>query len=118
MTGTVTVGNVRSKRAAGHTAVYVGRGSAPQGMEHAQLGNPFRVGREYAQGEAVQAHLEWLRAECRQQGRIYHTVQGLVDRVLAGEHIELVCWCSPKRCHADNIKAAIEGYAARRGAQD
>ena len=43
------------------------------------------------------------------KGQIYHTLEGIKARVKAGEHIALACWCAPLPCHADHLKAYIEG---------
>jgi hypothetical protein len=40
-------------------------------------------------------------------GPIYRAVMALVERVLAGEQIALMCWCKPDRCHADWISDRV-----------
>lgn len=103
----------RVQARAGETLVYIGRGRVPAGMEGAGLGNPFKVGEEYAQGEAAAAYLDYLRTECRKQGRTYQKIRELAQRLASGEHLVLVCWCSPKPCHGEHILAAVRGYAIR-----
>ena len=100
----------------GETAVYIGRGRAPTGMEHGSFGNPFRVGPDYAQGEAAAAFLPYLRAEYRQQGDLYRRVNALAARLLNGEHLALVCWCDPEPCHAAHVMAAVLSVAKRQAA--
>jgi len=108
----VEVANVRTVRAAPNTTlIYVGRGRAPEGMEHAQLGNPFRVGPAFAQGEAAAAYLPHLRAQCRARTGAYHTILNLARRAASGEHLMICCWCHPQPCHAEHIRAAVLGYA-------
>jgi hypothetical protein len=36
----------------------------------------------------------------------------LVERVLAGEQIALMCWCKPNRCHADWIADRVRAIVA------
>ncbi|MDP9765256.1 DUF4326 domain-containing protein [Deinococcus enclensis] len=112
--GTVEIGNVRTlAKERGKTYVYVGRGRAPDGLEHAHLGNPFVVGAGYAQGEAAAAYLPWLRTEYLRGADVRHTLEDLARRVRAGEHLVLVCWCAPRPCHAEHLRSAVMGLAAR-----
>jgi hypothetical protein len=91
--------------------VYIGRprGNAPLG-----LGNPFRVGAEYKQGEAVEAFRQYARTEWNNpQNPLRQQITALAQRALAGEDLKLVCWCKPKACHGDVIKEAIEALVLR-----
>lgn len=111
----IRVANVRTLTLAeDETAVYVGRGCAPlykgKQIETANLGNPFVVGRGWKQGEAASAYLDYLRSKCREKGVEYDKIIELANRVRQGEKLVLVCWCTPRPCHAQHIKAAIEGY--------
>lgn len=71
-------------------AVYVGRPT--------KWGNPFRVGEYYngkllTQDDAVEQHRDWL----------LHSDQGqqLLKQIGELKGKDLVCWCTPKPCHAD-----------------
>jgi len=108
----IRIANVRTYRPVkGEAAVYVGRGRAPEGAEPGGLGNPFRVGAEYAQGEAADAFLPYLRNEYRAGGAIRARLVQLAERLLRGERIVLLCWCNPKPCHANHILTAVIGIA-------
>jgi len=75
------------------TAVYVGRPS--------KWGNPHREGPGMTREEAVEAYrLDLL----RNPGLLadLHEVRGM----------DLVCWCSPKPCHADPILYLANGPLA------
>lgn len=110
----IRVANIKTLRLnTPETAIYIGRGRAPAGMEHAGLGNPYRVGAGYAQGEAAAAYLPHLRERCRRDTPERRTVLALARRVAAGEPLVLCCWCSPRPCHGDAIRAAVLGYAER-----
>lgn len=113
---TIRLAHVRTVQAeAGETLVYVGRGRAPGGMEHAHLGNPFRVGSGYGRGEAAAAYLPYLRHKCREQGREYAMVTGLAKRLAAGEHLVICCWCAPQACHGEHVITAVKAYARQYG---
>jgi Domain of unknown function (DUF4326) len=66
-------------------AIYVGRPT--------RFGNPFVVGKHGSQGECVDLYRAWLMAPERAE------LRARAARELRGR--DLVCWCHPKRCHAD-----------------
>lgn len=47
--------------------------------------------------------------------RVCTAVHSMAQRVRRGERLRLLCWCRPKRCHADNIAAAVLKLAGRLG---
>lgn len=114
--GRIRLANVKTlKLAAGEQAIYIGRGRAPSGMEHAHLGNPFRVGDGYAQGEAAAAYLEHLRRQVRAHGPERATILRLAQRLADGDRLVICCWCDPSPCHGEHVLAVVEGYARRLG---
>ena len=38
-------------------------------------------------------------------------IERLAERVKVGKKLRLLCWCSPKRCHADTIAVKITEMA-------
>jgi hypothetical protein len=72
-------------------AIYVGRGTP--------WGNPFRMFTE-DQRDAVCDKFEEV------------TLPGLDVTALRGKH--LVCWCAPKRCHADALLRKANGASNAR----
>jgi hypothetical protein len=64
-------------------AVYIGRPS--------KWGNPFVIGKDGTRDEVVEKYREWIfcQPDKLEEAR----------RELAG--LDLVCFCSPKRCHGD-----------------
>ena len=64
------------------TRAYVGRPS--------KWGNPFVVGRDGTRDEVVEKFRAWIVAQS-------HLMADLGE--LKGK--DLVCWCSPAKCHAD-----------------
>lgn len=67
--------------------VYIGRPS--------KWGNPFIIGRDGNRDEVVDKYAEWLSEQP-------HLLKSLSE--LHGKN--LVCWCSPERCHGDVLKFA------------
>lgn len=64
-------------------AIYVGRPT--------KWGNPFIVGKDGTRDEVVEKYREWL----------YNQWDHLEDDLKTLKGKDLVCWCSPKACHAD-----------------
>ena len=91
---------VLNKRSAGTRGEYVGRPSP--------LGNPFKLKRESGRDEVIAQYENWLRERitardqrvCDELNRLYVIAR---DTGL----LELVCWCAPKRCHADVIRKVL-----------
>lgn len=97
---------VESKRSYSGDGVYVGRPSV--------LGNPYPLHDEKERDAVIEKYRAWLRSEYCKKGSVYKALVELADRYRKGEEIVLVCWCAPRRCHADVIKEAIIGIAERR----
>lgn len=66
-------------------AVYIGRGSP--------YGNPFTIGKDGTREEVCEKFEDYLESNS--------TLQVLVRTNLKGK--DLVCFCSPKRCHGDTL---------------
>lgn len=100
--------------------VYCGRGSVSPThcageVINADLGNPFRMEDGYSRDEAVDAFASWAAQQCADtDSDVFSTVAWLADKVLAGEKLVLGCWCSPRRCHAEEIKRLVENLVAVR----
>ena len=83
-------------------AVYMGRPMKKFNLQGSKLANPFPLNKEGSnRDEVIDKYRVWLWEQIR-DGKII--VQDLLD--LDGK--DLVCFCSPKRCHCDVILAAIE----------
>jgi hypothetical protein len=104
----ITVVSVRRGAPAG--AIYVGR-RTPQ-FAGSPLANPYRIEHEVDRDVVIARYARWLderlRAPESPQSR---ELNRLVRMACVGD-LALACWCAPKACHADVIKARIE--AARR----
>ena len=99
---------VLNKRSAGTRGEYVGRPSP--------LGNPFKLERESDRDAVIAQYEVWLRERivardkrvCDELNRLYVIAR---DTGL----LELVCWCVPKRCHADVIRKVLLEALKRNG---
>lgn len=99
--GTVEVVN-KYKHTATSGDVYIGRGSP--------FGSPFshlscRSAEQVPTKEdAVDLYIDWFYLKLDGNNELRRHTDALMDRVIAGEDIKLVCYCKPKLCHGDVIK--------------
>ena len=102
MTGSIRVinkGKGRDHLRPGEIGVHVDR-------TNPELGNPYilRDKKSKEQRNICCDQFERMAEyDMKHGGPIYRAVMALVERVLAGEQIALMCWCKPDRCHADWI---------------
>lgn len=80
---------------------YVGRPSLLQ--------NPYKIGRIHGdRAQVIEMFRQDLNKHRLAKDEVWDEIEELVKIHFAGIPIVLVCWCAPKPCHADVIKAAIE----------
>lgn len=80
----------------GSNGIYVGRPSP--------LSNPF----PFRSGEEVGEHIEYLESQVYFGNiLIIPSLKKLLDIFLKEEELNLLCWCSPNRCHADSVKQIL-----------
>lgn len=83
-------------------AVYLGRPMKKFNLEGHPLANPFPLNKEGTnRDEVIEKYREWLWMKLQQKG-------GTFKQLLDLEGKDLVCFCSPKRCHCDVVLSAIE----------
>ena len=107
-----------------------------------KLGNPYDLqDKEQSdhRKEVVVAYKLWFRANLRQQdpsviinpelvnpglvlakkrknptvGEFKQELANIINAVLGGDKVRLMCWCSPKLCHGDVVKEYVESYIKR-----
>jgi hypothetical protein len=79
--------------------VYVGRPTA--------LGNPFPV-KQFGREGAIAEYRQWLWAQI--QGKnpaVLKQLNYLLNTYAHEGAVEIECWCKPKACHGDVIKACL-----------
>lgn len=84
----------------GWTGEYIGRPSV--------LGNPFIIGKNGNRNEIVEKYRQYLWYEIQQENRPICNELNRLKRLSINESINLICWCSPKKCHGDVVKNCIE----------
>jgi len=108
---------------------YVGR--AFGGWDPSPLGNPFKIGLDgtreecllkyrvhlwnaYRTGQAEAAARSFVDTRPRSREEdIYFAIGRLAARHVLGDDIVLGCWCAPKACHAETIRAIVEWLGER-----
>lgn len=74
------------------------------------LGNPFFMTNESQRDEVCDKYEEWfykMLEENVNQHFLEH-LQEIFEAAMEGKEVALLCWCAPKRCHAETIKRFIE----------
>ena len=91
---------VLNKRLVGDRGEYVGRPSP--------LGNPFNLERESDRESVIERYEVWLREKIRTRDKaVCNELNRLFKIARDSGVLELVCWCAPKRCHAEVIRCVL-----------
>lgn len=73
------------------------------------LGNPFKIGNDESLRNLVCANYERYFDNTRQfRPTIFTNELYRIVELARTNDITLLCWCYPKRCHAETIKEYIE----------
>jgi Domain of unknown function (DUF4326)/YspA, cpYpsA-related SLOG family len=96
------MGQIRivNKHQGASAGVYVGRPTL--------LGNPYRVQHD-AREQAVQRYRAWLRRQWQVGGEVKEALLELARAYTERDELTLICWCAPRRCHAEVIREAVLG---------
>jgi hypothetical protein len=86
--------------------IYVAR--AMKNIKGSVLGNPFKIGVHGNRAEVIERYRHWLWQQIKLKGEVYNELVRIVKLYRENPNIRLVCWCSPKECHADVIIKAIK----------
>jgi len=84
---------------------YIGRGSP--------LGNPFHLGHDGDRDQVVDAFDHYIHTILNdhthpQRPQITKELNRLLDIARRKGHVNLQCFCAPKRCHGDVIKEILD----------
>jgi len=109
----IKVVHINSKQAQGSHREYCGRaGKGQEGI----LGNPYWMNDESKRDEVCDKFDIWFVATINhlfyyqlnvKDKKLISRINELVE-LAKTKDIELACFCSPKRCHAESIKEVIE----------
>lgn len=97
----VKIGNIRTFIPDGSIAIKVDRTSP--------LGNPFYMTTEEQRDIICDAYDSYFKdmIEHNRNRRFLHELERIHDLSKTND-ITLLCWCAPKRCHAETIKKYLE----------
>jgi hypothetical protein len=99
-----------ARKGQGLGGAYVGRPTP--------LGNPFRLEREAQREEVVARYAAWLEEELRQGNReVARALEELYRRLKRQGTLTLLCFCAPRRCHAEVIAEHLKRRAEAEGLQ-
>ena len=96
---TITVVNKRTYK--GEYGLYIGRPSV--------LGNPFPLKIETDRNKICDQYQQWFDKQIKEKN--LNVLAALKNLNSIGEkfgHLDLVCFCAPKRCHGETIKKYLE----------
>jgi hypothetical protein len=97
-----------ARKGQGLGGAYVGRPTP--------LGNPFRLESEDQREEVVSRYAAWIEEELRQGNRAVAQALGdLYRRLKRRGELTLLCFCAPKRCHAEVIAEHLRRMAEAEG---
>ena len=94
----ITIGNKNK----GELGEYVGRGSS--------LGNPYKFSYDCGaeRERVIEQYRNWLYRKLNQlNSEVTKEMERLYQIAKSGDLI-LLCWCVPKKCHAEVIKEVLE----------
>lgn len=94
----ITVVNRHHHKPAAVPRHYVGRPTI--------LGNPYNISKIQTRDWVVDRYAEWLASAYRNDPAVHLEIEMLIDVARSGD-LELECFCAPRRCHADVIRAMI-----------
>lgn len=82
-----------------HGDIYIGRPSA--------LGNPYVIGKDGNRDEVIARYKQYIWGKYSAgDERVCSAIREIMD-LEEITVVRLVCWCAPKACHGDVIKAMI-----------
>ncbi len=71
------------------------------------LGNPFLLKSEDQRDSVCNLYVEWLTDHLRAETPTILEELDRIGNLVESGTVRLFCWCAPKRCHAETIRAVI-----------
>lgn len=97
----IKIGNIKTHKKDGSIAIKVDRTSV--------LGNPFYMSDESKRDVVCDKYEEYFNKKTNEKTDMKFMSELYRINALSQQNdITLLCWCSPKRCHAETIKKYIE----------
>jgi len=71
------------------------------------VGNPFFMSHESMRNEVCDKYADYFKEQMKINSVFRAYIEDIVRKARQSD-IALACWCFPKRCHAETIKAYVE----------
>lgn len=86
---------------------YIGRRIGVGNYEASALANPFKLAAECDRAKVISQYQSWLGDHLREGSFEWQELLAVLEKALSPRGVVLTCWCAPKPCHGDVIKACI-----------
>jgi hypothetical protein len=109
----LTVVNGKQSGFVGQDKIYIGRNNRYYNLNSSPLANPFPITKNTTREEVIEKYRAWLWQEIQvklkhnQSNPVFDELVRIAKKHLAGEKIELVCYCKPDSCHGDVLIRCI-----------
>jgi Domain of unknown function (DUF4326) len=98
---------VLSKKS-GAKGTYIGRNGKKYGEIDSPLANLFQMSCEADREAVIEQYRQWLWKEVKLgEGKVWDELIRLLGLLRSGHKLKLLCWCTPRKCHGDVIKACL-----------
>ena len=75
------------------------------------VGNPFPVNKAHSnRDEVCDKYEEWFKAQMTNKKSPVYKEIVRIYLIAKEQDVNLQCWCAPKRCHGDTIKAFLDKH--------
>jgi hypothetical protein len=74
------------------------------------VGNPYYMKNENERDSVCDRYEVYFAKSMEENKRFANYIEMLVMQYKKNKNIKLLCWCYPKRCHAETIKKYIEEH--------
>ena len=71
------------------------------------LGNPFVMETEAERDEVCERYSKYFEIMMQNKSAAWEEINNLCNVYLKHKQLNLFCWCAPKKCHAETIRAEI-----------
>ena len=97
----ITIKNLHNEKPTHEWQVKVDRTSV--------LGNPFKMRSENERDLVCDKYMKYFTSKIIEKDKVFlDELKRLKKILITYGKIELFCWCTPKRCHAETIKKLLE----------
>jgi len=76
------------------------------------LGNPFYMQNESQRDEVCDKYEEYFQEKMKNDEEFRREVERLCNLHIKHSKLNIFCWCTPKRCHAETILRGIIKYCS------